>query len=184
MAWSSFPDKLSRFAYETFHPDVDIDSGTDDSDIQDDEHKLEIHSHISVYHSATANFFMPSDISGVGGMRKEVIRAAPSWHRGPPRFDCVFVETDGQLDGFRGLHVARIKLFFSFKLQGHFVSCALVHWFESVGEGPRRGHRNVDSATRVPHHPRSCRRSKTKLGHHKLGLRPARLAHSHPCLWR
>lgn len=69
-------------------------------------------------------------------MRKEVIRATPSWRRSGSRYDCVFVETDPAAAGFRGLHVARVKLFFSFKYLGHDFSCALVRWFRTVGEQP------------------------------------------------
>lgn len=134
MSWPSFPSRLNQFAYNLFHRDAPVDS---DSDGFEDELRRipEVQSRISVFHSSTAIFFAPSDISGVGGMRKEVVRAAPSWRRGPPRYDCVFVAT-GSAEGFKGLHVARIKIFFSFKVDGKAVSCALVHWFESVGTRP------------------------------------------------
>lgn len=70
-------------------------------------------------------------------MRKEIIRATPSWRSGPPpRFDCVFVQTDTSLEGFRGLDVARIKLLFSFRHEGRQFECALVHWFERVEQEP------------------------------------------------
>lgn len=69
-------------------------------------------------------------------MRKEIIRSTPSWRNGPPRFDCVFVQTDSSLEGFRGLDVARIKLLFSFRHEGRQFECALVHWFGRVGNEP------------------------------------------------
>lgn len=87
---------------------------------------------ILVFTSATATFYAPSDISGIGGMRRECIRATPSWRKGPARYDCVFVETDPDAVGMKGLHVARIRLFFSFKYEGEVFPCALVEWFQRV----------------------------------------------------
>lgn len=93
-------------------------------------------SSICVYKSAIATFHAPSDISGVSGMRRERIRATPSWRSGPARYDCVFAEKDPSLLGFRGLHVARVRLFFTFKVDRKTVPCALVEWFSPVGEEP------------------------------------------------
>lgn len=69
-------------------------------------------------------------------MRREVIRAVPSWRNGDPRYDCVLVETDSSQSGMRGLHVARIRLFFSFSLNNKEYSCALIHWFEKTDLNP------------------------------------------------
>lgn len=124
---------LNQFAYNKEHPDSPINSDAEEN-IQ--ARVPELLTRISVFHSATAIFFAPSDISGVGGMRKEVIRATPLWRGGSPRYDCVYVVTDGEMEGFRGLSVARVKLFFSFKLMDRSNECALVHWFKTVGEAP------------------------------------------------
>lgn len=132
--WPSFPRELDRFIYERRHPNTPFDSDTD-TDIP--AHDLgRPNSRIHVYHSATAVFHAPSDLCGVGGMRKEVIRATPRWRNGPPRYDCVFVETNAEAVGFRALDVARIWLFFSLKDAGEEIPCALVHWFEKVGAQP------------------------------------------------
>lgn len=69
-------------------------------------------------------------------MRKEIIRATPSWRSGPARYDTVYVTTGDAPGGFCGLHVARVKLFFSFRHAGSDFSCALVHWFKAVGNRP------------------------------------------------
>lgn len=69
-------------------------------------------------------------------MRRERIRSTPSWRNGPPRHDCVFVETDTTKPGMRGMHVARIKLFFSFKFDEAVYPCALVEWFEAAEDTP------------------------------------------------
>ena len=57
---------------------------------------------INVFHSATSTYYAPSDLSGIGGMHREIIRATPSWKKGPGRYDCVYVERDAELEGFWG----------------------------------------------------------------------------------
>lgn len=89
-----------------------------------------------VYHSATAVFHSPSDPSGAGGMRKELIRACPSWRKRGPRYDCVYVVTDLKAPGFDGLHVARVWLFFAFQYCGVRYECALVHWYREEDNEP------------------------------------------------
>lgn len=89
-----------------------------------------------VYHSATSVFYSPSDPSGAGGMRKEIIRASPSWRRRGPRYDCVYIVKDPEASGFRGLHVARVWLFFAFEYAGERYECALVHWFMPEDDEP------------------------------------------------
>lgn len=91
---------------------------------------------ISVYPSALAMYYAPSDISGIGGMRRERIRAVTSWRKGPPRYDCIFVSTNTAVEGMRGLDVARVQLFFSFKAAGNDYPCALVHWYSRVSDEP------------------------------------------------
>jgi hypothetical protein len=88
---------------------------------------------VHVYPSAVATFHAPSDLCGTGGMRRERIRSMPSWRGGPCRHDCVFLETDPNAEGMRGLDVARVRQFFSFKFQGRFYPCALVQWFSRMG---------------------------------------------------
>jgi len=94
---------------------------------------------VSVFHSAAATFYAPSDSSGIGGMRREHIRATPSWRNGPPRYDCIFVNTASDLEGMRGLDIARVRCFFSFAFRGILYPCALVHWFERIGNDPDEG---------------------------------------------
>ena len=67
---------------------------------------------IKVFHSATVTFVSPSDPSGIGSMRREQIRAIPSWHRGPPCYDCVFMSTDDTQDGMLSMEIARALCFF------------------------------------------------------------------------
>lgn len=95
----------------------------------------EISKRIHIVHSATATFYAPSDPSGTGGMRQEMIRATPSWRKGPSRYDCVFISGNPE-DGFRGLHVARVRLFFRIRLRHEVHECALVEWFSHYDSEP------------------------------------------------
>ncbi|KAG2028673.1 hypothetical protein BDR03DRAFT_882936, partial [Suillus americanus] len=87
-----------------------------------------------VFNSASSRFYVPSDLSGIGGMRVEYIRSCPSWQNEHSRHDCVFVNTDSSLPGMQGLEVARIRAFFSFQYQGGVYSCAVIHWFDKVSD--------------------------------------------------
>ena len=96
---------------------------------------------ISIYHSAIATYFAPSDTSGLGGMHRERIRATPAWNRGEssvPRYDCVLVQVSPEDEGFRSMQVARIRSFFSIKHGNNTFPCALVEWYQTVGSGPDR----------------------------------------------
>jgi hypothetical protein len=81
---------------------------------------------ISVYHSAVARYFAPSDLCGAGGMYQERIRSNPDWRNEHSRHDTVFVET-GQ-GGMQGMAVGRVQLFFSFASDREQYPCALVEW--------------------------------------------------------
>ena len=91
---------------------------------------------IKVFHSAVSTFHAPSDLSGIGGMHREIIHATPSWKNGPGRYDCIYIERDTKLEGFSGLLVACVNLFFSFSFQNTIYPCALVQWFSTYGDSP------------------------------------------------
>ncbi|KAI0003199.1 hypothetical protein BJV74DRAFT_876167 [Russula compacta] len=91
---------------------------------------------VSVYHSAMAHFYAPSDLCGAGGMYHERIRSTPLWRGEYARRDTIFVETDPTLSGMPGMVVGQVFLFFSFTFRDVFYPCALIHWFERVGRGP------------------------------------------------
>ncbi|KAJ7815150.1 hypothetical protein B0H13DRAFT_1664209 [Mycena leptocephala] len=91
---------------------------------------------VFIFNSARAVVYAPSDVSGVGGMHHERIRATKSWYCGPPRYGCVFLEHDTEAAGFCGMHVARVRLFFRFKFRGVEYPCALMHWFSARGNEP------------------------------------------------
>lgn len=88
------------------------------------------------YPSAVATFHAPSDLSGLHGMHRERIYATAAWRGGPSRSDCVFLGTDSDELGFRGLQAARVLLFFSFKYSGCLYPCAMIHWFSPADVKP------------------------------------------------
>jgi hypothetical protein len=96
----------------------------------------EFSSSVFVYHSAVSTFFAPSDESGIGGMRQERIRATPTWFNGRGRHDTILLEADPEVEGFAGLHVARVLMFLSFTHARMRYPCALIHWYSAVGNDP------------------------------------------------
>jgi len=129
----SFPRLVRKFLYTQLYPD----SAVSPNDILEDSLPT-IDDKINIFHSAIATFHAPSDFSGITGMRREHIRATSSWRKGPPRYDCVLINTDPGIDGARGFEIARIFLFFSFRHQDSDKEypCALVQWFSFVGDEP------------------------------------------------
>lgn len=126
-----FPSILHCYLHSQLHPT----DPRDPDDIPLDECPL-YDGTLRVYNSACATFFAPSDLSGLYGMRHEHIRSCPMWRSEGPRFDCAFVVTDLQAEGMHGLDIARILCLFSVKYLGTFYPCAVVHWFDCVGDGP------------------------------------------------
>src|SRR3977135_1501999 len=100
---------VRQFLYDQLYPDSKIPSS-----------QLEVTSYpdfdgkLSIFYSATSTFRSPSDISGLNGMRREYIRATPSWRKESPRYDCAFLNTNPDMEGMHGLDVARVLVFFSF----------------------------------------------------------------------
>jgi hypothetical protein len=117
--------------FEAFH------GGEDDRDVSEvPESELpDLQGKIRAFPSAVAMYWAPSDLSGTSGMLKERIRSVYSWRGGQARHDCVFIAKD-TTPGFSGLHVARVRLFFSFKHNGVEHEVALVHWYEPIGHEP------------------------------------------------
>ena len=125
----AFPDLL----YVFLNNQLEGESG---SDSDSDSGLLQAISPISVYHSAIASFYAPSDPSGIRGMHRERIRSTPSWRNAGPHRDCAFVVEKQDECGFRGMSVVRIQLIFSFSYEGKEYPCALVEWFKKVGRSP------------------------------------------------
>ncbi|KAJ8455013.1 hypothetical protein ONZ51_g12691 [Trametes cubensis] len=126
-------EMMRRFLFHQLHPGS-LQSGStlslDDCPPLDEDAALYLH------FSAEAVFYAPSDISGTTGMRKEFIRATPSWRKKHPRYDCVFINRNSALPGLLGMDVGRVKAFISFKYGRMRYECALVHWYKRVGSSP------------------------------------------------
>ena len=127
----SLPELLRRFLYDQVHPNSLVSS--DDVALDDCPH---FNGRISVFHSAVARFYAPSDLCGAGGMYQERIHSTPIWRGAAPRYDTVFVDIDPELPGMRGMTVGRVFLFFSFTFRDVHYPCALVHWYPTVGTEP------------------------------------------------
>ncbi|KAJ6492160.1 hypothetical protein C8R45DRAFT_1137267 [Mycena sanguinolenta] len=125
----AFPTLLDNFLADQLHSETYSDGAViDPSDLDPTP--------ISVFHSAVATFYAPSDPSGIRGMHRERIRSTPSWRKHGQRRDCAFaVQNQDQL-GFRSMSVVRVKLSFSFTYDGVEYLCALVEWFKKIGRSP------------------------------------------------
>ena len=114
-------DVLQRFLFQDTHND----DPRDPNEIPLHECPL-FEGRVKVYNSATAVFFAPSDISGIGGMKREIIRSCPSWRNGGARRDCAFVSARPWLPGMHGLDIVRVLALFSFTFLSKEYSCAVV----------------------------------------------------------
>ncbi|KAG1836302.1 hypothetical protein F4604DRAFT_1886122 [Suillus subluteus] len=76
----------------------------------------------AIFNSAAATFYAPSDPSGVGGMRREQICACPLWQNVYACNDCIFISTNPDLEGMRGLDVVRVY------------PCVLIQWFDKISD--------------------------------------------------
>jgi hypothetical protein len=126
-------DKLHLFIADQTHADSDSNMSLMDTS---DDQPPQFDNLITLYPSAVATYFAPSDLSGIGGMHSERIRATPNWRNEGPRYDTIFVNTNPDEDGMRGLDVARVKQFFSFKSQGCIYPCAMVQWYSHCSDEP------------------------------------------------
>ncbi|RXW14739.1 hypothetical protein EST38_g11114 [Candolleomyces aberdarensis] len=73
---STHEEYIRRFLYDPLYPDSEIIGM--DVDIEACP-VVDPHLHIKLFKSATAFYHAPSDISGVAGMHRGVIRATPFW---------------------------------------------------------------------------------------------------------
>ncbi|KAF8816584.1 hypothetical protein BYT27DRAFT_7207284 [Phlegmacium glaucopus] len=78
------PELTHHFLFEQLSPNTSAE------DVLIDDYPS-INSNISVYHSAIASFFSPSDECGLCGMWRECIHACPLWRKKALRHDCAFV---------------------------------------------------------------------------------------------
>ncbi|KAF8124100.1 hypothetical protein EV363DRAFT_1178461 [Boletus edulis] len=123
---------VARFVYEEQH----ASDHTMDEPLELDEYPPVIIRGYS-YQAAVATFYAPSECCSIKGLHRQRIHASPSWRNTKaPRFDCVFIEKDSNLPGIHGLYIAQVLLFFSFEHLSIKYSCALVRWFNIIGNHP------------------------------------------------
>ncbi|KAF8262141.1 hypothetical protein EI94DRAFT_1773267 [Lactarius quietus] len=104
-----FPLVFAKFLYKSAHPDEHLaPSMLEECPVFEGAFK--------VHHSAVTTFYAPSDLSGLGGLRREQIRSTPCFF-GHPRCDTIFVVTDDSHPGMEGMEI------------GHDYQCALINWF-------------------------------------------------------
>ncbi len=127
----NFQQLIYRFLYDQSYPNARIPSSL----VSIDACPL-FDSKISVFYSASAIFRAPSDPSGLCSMCREYIRANPTWRKGQPQYDCVFINAKPELPGMQRLEVARVFMFFSFVHRDEYYPCALVQWFSVLGDEP------------------------------------------------
>ena len=113
---------ICKFLQDQLYPDSDSSTSTSLSAVLPFFDEL-----ISVYPSAVATFYAPSDLCGTQGMCHKHIHAVESWRQGHGHYDCVFVNTDPAAQGMLGLDIGHVCLFFLFMFCGKFYACALVH---------------------------------------------------------
>ena len=112
IAQPDLSDLIQQFIYNQQHHDSHSESDISVSNLPT------FYGKITVYPSAVATFHAPSDISGIGGMHCERIRAVKSWRKGPGHYDTIFVNTDPSMEGMQELNIVRVQLFFSFSHDG------------------------------------------------------------------
>ena len=122
---------VSQFLYEQKHPNSPIPV-----ELIPREELPQHNGKIYLYPSAVAVFRAPSDLCGTHGMRSERIRSVSSWRNGHPRRDCVYIEHNAELHGFRGLYVAQVESFMKIVHDRKAYPCALVSWFSTIGDVP------------------------------------------------
>ncbi|KIK21860.1 hypothetical protein PISMIDRAFT_12004 [Pisolithus microcarpus 441] len=125
IAVPNLPSLLSHFLFYQQYPDDSREAS--EIPITDCPH---FEGSISVFNSASVQFYAPSDLSGL---------SAPLWRNEAPQYDCVFVGTnvsDPSETGMRAYDIARVFAFFAFKYKGIHYPCAVIRWFDKIGDSP------------------------------------------------
>src|SRR5260370_11769630 len=97
-----FVDLIHRFLYAQCHPESNIKHISLDG-------LPAFHEKVTLYPSAVATFYAPSDISGTGGMHCEYIHATLDWGKKHEcRYDCIFVNSHPSASAMRVLNFAHV----------------------------------------------------------------------------
>lgn len=125
-------EHLRRFVHDQCYPELELGDDLPLAACPD----LPLNTSISVFHSATATFYAPSELAGPGGMHREFIRCSPRWYGLRPRYDTVLIRTDNDAFGMLGMAVSRVRVFISFIHNYIRYNAAVVEWFELDGDVP------------------------------------------------
>ncbi|KAH9937976.1 hypothetical protein B0H21DRAFT_698721 [Amylocystis lapponica] len=123
------PALIRRFLHSQLYPDIQAEQ------LPLQECPL-FDGHVAIYHSASATFYAPSELSGPGGMHRELIRSNPAWYNQYARFDTLLVQNEADVDGMLGMLVGRVLTFLAFSHEDVRYPCALVEWLMVDGEAP------------------------------------------------
>jgi hypothetical protein len=91
---------------------------------------------IKIYTSASATFYAPSELSGPGGMHREIIRSTSNWYGVYERRDTVLLQDNPNENGMRGMVVGRVLCFMTLTHDAITYPCALIEWFDRIGQQP------------------------------------------------
>lgn len=122
---------VREFLQDQLYPDADLASN-----IVGIDQCPEFDGKMSVYHSARAFFYAPSELAGAGGMHVETIRSNPRWYGDYERRDTVLIQAGTEDEVMGGLTVGRVRAFLGFEYDNEHYPCALVEWFSVVGDAP------------------------------------------------
>ncbi|TFK84482.1 hypothetical protein K466DRAFT_496496 [Polyporus arcularius HHB13444] len=125
-------DLLRRFLRQQLYPDFDEPDAVVNLDDCPD---LSPRTKLALHATARATYYAPSELCGRFGMHSEMIRCSPRWFKQNPRYDTVFVRLS-DAPGMQGMVVGRVRAFLSFPYRITMYECALVEWFELVGDRP------------------------------------------------
>ena len=120
----------SQFLFDQLHPNGPS------VDEQPWESLPNIPSLISVFHSAHAIFYTPSDVLGSHGMLHQIIWSTPSWCRKEAQYNCVLVVEDEDKPRMWGMSVGCVCTFLSFLYNDTTYPCAHIDHFKHVGHSP------------------------------------------------
>ena len=127
----TLPDLVAHFLYDQHTP-----VNTSRVDV-DPSRYPRLMGKVYSYTFATAIFYASSDPSVTGGMCRQCIYTTPLWRNtGLEQYDCIFAEKNPTLPSFQGIFVAQVLHLFDFHFQNQLYPCALVHWFDTIGDKP------------------------------------------------
>ena len=123
---------VCQFIFRELYPGLPVPQAVDDEGMPVVPRCLKV----GIHSCASAVFYAPTEISGPGGMHREIIRATASWHGKFPCYDTVLVVMHPERQGMMRFRVAHVRQFLSFIYDDYSHTCTLVEWFMTDENGP------------------------------------------------